>query len=256
MSSYNSSTWWLMGDTVLFYQTNLDPTKEHSISLINTGWETSHKMSLNDFTVFMPNGTITDGKAASTGSQSKKIGVGAIVSPIVGAVGLLALAIASFSWWRKRRPAKTNRPFEPQEPVAPFPRIGRPNLWYKGVGNSTPEMSAATTLETIAPSLPYRDEPAGNPGGPPTRPVAPPVAPEPPMSPAFASAGPVNLQTRPSRYPYIVDPPSSATPQQTVDINQIIELIAQRIDSAPRRPTEMPEGSESPPPQYAQELSY
>lgn len=52
VSSGNASTLWGIGNTTLFYQDDLDPTKEHEISLINTGNQPYYKLSLNYFTVF------------------------------------------------------------------------------------------------------------------------------------------------------------------------------------------------------------
>ncbi|KAI0772211.1 hypothetical protein BC629DRAFT_745896 [Irpex lacteus] len=49
---YNASTWWLMGDTVLFYQSNLDPQKTHTLELANLGTP-GDKLSLNYFTVYV-----------------------------------------------------------------------------------------------------------------------------------------------------------------------------------------------------------
>lgn len=57
VSSWNCSTLWGIGDAVLFYQNNLDPTKEHSIELLNTGMQSYYKLSLNDITVWHLNGS-------------------------------------------------------------------------------------------------------------------------------------------------------------------------------------------------------
>lgn len=56
-SSYNSSTYWLIGDALLFYQSNLDPNVTHQIELVNTGDGTYFAMSLNYITLWKPNAT-------------------------------------------------------------------------------------------------------------------------------------------------------------------------------------------------------
>lgn len=50
---YNASTYWLEGNSVLFFQSGLDPAKEHEIKLINTGGD-GMVMDLNDITVYTP----------------------------------------------------------------------------------------------------------------------------------------------------------------------------------------------------------
>ena len=50
---YNASTYWLIGDAQLFWESGLDPTQSHQIELINTAGS-GMVMSLNDFTVYAP----------------------------------------------------------------------------------------------------------------------------------------------------------------------------------------------------------
>ena len=54
--AYNSSTYWLIGDTVLFYQI-LIPSETYQVTLTNTGNQNYFQMTLNYFTVWMPNTT-------------------------------------------------------------------------------------------------------------------------------------------------------------------------------------------------------
>lgn len=53
MVEYNASSWWTVGDAVLYYQANLDPNKKHTISLINQRYDSSTStIGLNTITVF------------------------------------------------------------------------------------------------------------------------------------------------------------------------------------------------------------
>ena len=50
---YNASTYWLVGNSLLFFQSGLDPSKQHEVILINTGGD-GMVMDLNDITVYAP----------------------------------------------------------------------------------------------------------------------------------------------------------------------------------------------------------
>lgn len=121
---YNASTWWLMGDTVLFYQNNLDPQKTHTLQLANLGTP-GDKLSQNYFTVYVPNGIAFNVSSASaslvpSGNTSattpspttisspahSKANVGIIVGPVIAGVVILgAIIVALFFWLRPRQGA-------------------------------------------------------------------------------------------------------------------------------------------------------
>lgn len=54
--SYNSSTYWLVGDTQLFWASGLDMNKTHHIELTNTAGSGMF-MTLNDITVYTKSGS-------------------------------------------------------------------------------------------------------------------------------------------------------------------------------------------------------
>ena len=73
MTSWNCSTLWGIGDTVLFYQNGLDPTQQHTIEMIDTAMQDYYKLSLNYFTVYALNNS--DGSvSASTRSVTTEHG--------------------------------------------------------------------------------------------------------------------------------------------------------------------------------------
>lgn len=55
---YNASTFWLVGNSLLFFESGLDPSKEHEIRLINTGGA-GMIMNLNDITVYTPSNMVS-----------------------------------------------------------------------------------------------------------------------------------------------------------------------------------------------------
>ena len=59
---YNASTYWLIGDALLFYQSGLDPNATHEITLTHMGNAPYFALSLNRFTVYQPNSTNQDAR--------------------------------------------------------------------------------------------------------------------------------------------------------------------------------------------------
>ncbi|KAI0769877.1 hypothetical protein C8Q74DRAFT_1369127 [Fomes fomentarius] len=113
-TQYNSSTMWLMGDTLMFYQYGLDPSATHALTLTARGSQADFRF--NSLVVFTPNGTTTSpipgasltssnlGAPTSVGSvdgQSSPqasshlvtpgVLAGAVISSIAGVVILAAL---------------------------------------------------------------------------------------------------------------------------------------------------------------------
>ncbi|KAI0685342.1 hypothetical protein BC835DRAFT_1310039 [Cytidiella melzeri] len=255
-SVHNASTWWLMGDTVLFYQSNLDPQETHTIEMANMGTP-NDKLSLNYFTVFMPNKTSLDTSPSAsssttlvpsqTSSQSPSpqssssqlrstTNLGVIIGPIVACV--IVIAIAAFFWLRTRR--RYVRPtvdlLAPATSIAPFPRNERPDIWAKGM--EAGEMSIQA-IPPVAPHQGKRQLPASRSESQPS--LAIPVS----SVPHVASPTPAIVA--------VSSPPPSSTGRtastQPVSVDHLIELIAQRIDPGGRAATL--QDPNVPPPQYA-----
>lgn len=57
-TQYNASTFWLIGDAVLFYQSGLDPREPYFLEIVpSVGQWQGNAFSLNDITVYMANQT-------------------------------------------------------------------------------------------------------------------------------------------------------------------------------------------------------
>ncbi|KAJ7164770.1 hypothetical protein C8R43DRAFT_988380 [Mycena crocata] len=214
--SRNGSTYWKVPDSFLFYQGGLDPTKNHTVKLTNSG---GLKLSLNSIRVHHidttqnPNATASGTTPSSSHSTDN---AGVIAGPILGVAALVVLG--GFLWWRARRnhlkalkrqaemteiEAYTDQ--SPQGPVSPskgYPASASVPTsvtapWSVAGSSSvpiSPEYSMATSQVTSA-------APVGK------MPATSPPAPAPPPPPAPTSAG--------------IEAP---------DVDRLIELIAQRID--------------------------
>ncbi|EKM61393.1 uncharacterized protein PHACADRAFT_190558 [Phanerochaete carnosa HHB-10118-sp] len=252
VTSWNCSTLWGIGDTVLFYENSLDPTKQHTIEMINTGTQDYYKLSLNYFTVYAldnSNGSVasTSSTTASVSSSTaplppsiatgKKTDVGVIVGPVLAGVVILALTLfAALWWWRRRRPAPR------QDPVAPFPKNDRPEIWVKGQEAGISRNPMVRVYEPIqAPIVSVKRSAARTSISAPSVPSA-----ETHASDSGLSVSQTRLLPSHSQQPSISNSQSTGAPASmpTLDVNQLVELIAQRID--PR--TNIPQGDA--PPQY------
>lgn len=180
--------------------------------------------------------------ADSTTTRSTNVGV--IVGPVVAGVAVLALLIVGVLWLKKRRYMAPLR----EEQVAPFPRNDHPPVWAKGQEAGILPMTQV--YEAVVPTAGSKRAgiaagPAGASGSSSTSTPPPPAVPSSNPIPARSANGhlhqPSTVGTQSINPSSSVDPPSSGPP---VDVNQIIELIAQRID--PR--TNVPEGDA--PPRY------
>ncbi|KAI0772212.1 hypothetical protein BC629DRAFT_1595424 [Irpex lacteus] len=299
---HNASTWWLMGDALLFYQSNLDPEATHTIQLANMGTP-NDKLSLNYFTVYTPNGTALDTSLRLAPHQalrslspprSLETNVGVIVGPVIAGVALFVALLGLFLWLRHRRQqqpsSSSDAPLIPPETsqstttlggiVAPFPRNERPDLWVKGMEAGQPAPSIME-IQAVPPVVPYE--------GKRRRANAPATQPEPEttanthtLSPSASSASLRQPSLRTANASSPLQPDSSsqrsvpltsssdahhrgntsismsstartASPMPQVNVDQIIELIAQRIDHNNRGPF-MASGavdeSDVPPPEY------
>jgi len=138
-STYNGSTFWLIPDSLLYYQGNLSPDDIHIISIKDVS-DSSFTFGLNSVTVYQTNSTspptaepniglappLSTSSTAPSGSpnptsvagrSSSKAGM--IAGPIVAVVAVIAI-IAGFLW-RKRRRNRVIRPLFLDAEVDPFP---------------------------------------------------------------------------------------------------------------------------------------
>ncbi|KIP10067.1 hypothetical protein PHLGIDRAFT_85480 [Phlebiopsis gigantea 11061_1 CR5-6] len=240
---YNASTFWLVGDTQLFWESGLDPTESHHIEIINAA-AAGMVMSLNDFTVYAPNtpsvslastsssvppsstqsATYSTSISATSSSSSSKVSVGVIAGPVVAGVVLLVFIIAGLIWSRRHR---RQEPIQdpPENMPAPYyadyprpivgeksgqtvllpPSISQPEQTYQGLHLAASSETAQGTL------YPYSTYSADS-----------------------------RTQSR-THLLQSASPPTSVQGQQSVDVERIIELIAQRIDRPP------PSSGEAPP---------
>ncbi|KAL4252452.1 hypothetical protein ABKN59_002705 [Abortiporus biennis] len=132
--TYNASTIWSIGDSVLFYQSGLDPQSNYTIEMINAPGGLGGKMTINDITLYTPsNATSTDSSQAGSTSTSSptnsptitshKNHVAVIVGPVVGVVGGLLFIIIGFFLWRKRFRSKPVVQDETKQPTPSTPEL-------------------------------------------------------------------------------------------------------------------------------------
>ena len=170
-------------------------------------------------------------------------------------MAIAVIALVCLLWWRRRRQVSKAFDNSVPEPLTntpqPFPRGDRPDIWYKGmvevpqpVTIVVPATGKRAQMEgRMTASTTSQDQVAGQSSGP--GPVTVLTAIPPPPAPASSA-------TNASANDSVVPPSTAATSPSTprsreVDVNQIIELIAQRIDPAPRVSRS---DSDAPPPRY------
>ncbi|KAH8099718.1 hypothetical protein BXZ70DRAFT_1008697 [Cristinia sonorae] len=105
-SQYNASTFWLVGDSLLYYRSGLDPNESYQIQLVNSARDDS-VLTLNGFTIFQANGDTTstsptrvplsptssgsDPSSPDISSAQHHVNAGVIVGPTLAGLALLAL---------------------------------------------------------------------------------------------------------------------------------------------------------------------
>ncbi|KIP08080.1 hypothetical protein PHLGIDRAFT_35126 [Phlebiopsis gigantea 11061_1 CR5-6] len=250
-SSYNASTTWEIGDVVLFYQNGLDPSQTYAVEMVNTGLQDYYKMTLNYFSVFMPNNSNLGGSSNASSSStpslpsststlhSQPTNVGVIVGPAIAGVAVLsvlALLLLRFFRQRTRRQTLSSPNSSMNEAgISPFPPHTRPQPWQKGL-----EAGAIAGLEPVRPT--YGKRPAATPRtSERTAPAAETSARPSASVPAPALAAPPMPTTSPAPAPATASPmpaASSAPPglsaPPVVDVDRLLEALAQRIDPRPR----------------------
>ncbi|KAH7915724.1 hypothetical protein BJ138DRAFT_917311 [Hygrophoropsis aurantiaca] len=105
----NSSSYWFIPDTTLYYQGGLDPTQAYTLNITDSS-EDGDKFSLNSVVLYQTSSPMSPGSSAGPGSNNptgSTSGAGnhknnaVIIGPVVGAVAVVA-AIVAFLWWRSR----------------------------------------------------------------------------------------------------------------------------------------------------------
>ncbi|KAF7302629.1 hypothetical protein HMN09_00897400 [Mycena chlorophos] len=266
--SFNGSTFWQVPDALMFYQGGLDPTKNHTVTLLNPNSDPTLKLNLNSFRVFSTGSqrsASTTGGASATGgapppasssaadtsapSKHTSVNAGVIVGPIV-AVLVLAFA-AGFFWrcFRNKRRRNSILPDALDAEMVPSPQAHRPvfrmmGQTHGGGGSSTYSLSAAAgTSPSEWDSTPYYDEATASESG--TR--SPPST-YAPSSTGFTGTtvtrGEKSVLSYASPTSPLPAPVSAPAPAATVvpatgldphDVDRLVELIAQRIDPAGRQ---------------------
>ncbi|KAF7302161.1 hypothetical protein MIND_00783000 [Mycena indigotica] len=241
-SSYNGSTFWKVPDALLFYQGGLDPKKNHTVTLSNSGADV--KLNVNSFRVYTTNSRVASSSSAghssvsslrpspsidsstNVGSASKhsSVNAGVIVGPIIA---VLVLVVLGWLLWRRSKSkhkqegegsidAFEKEPHRPMLPPTSYsdggslaynsPATNNPVqsfTEYATSSNGTTAFSATSNSQTRITSGTEKNALAG------ASPVAPPV-------PTTTTRSPVSgLDSR--------------------DVDRLVELIAQRIDPAGHR---------------------
>ncbi|KAF8201353.1 hypothetical protein K438DRAFT_1965849 [Mycena galopus ATCC 62051] len=189
---YNGSTFWLVTDTVIFFQAGLDPDRTHTLNVTNMSQDA--KLTLSSIFTYeigldtsqtgpSPPSNSAGAVGSSPGVSSHSVKVGAIVGPIVG-VTILAL-LSTFLWLRFRK-SRAN------EKTSVTPLI-----------LSTQNHGINRALSQMTQTSPRKGQSTWS----------APAVPQTSLPPAHHSP-----------------PASTASPTSPADVNQIIELIAQRID--------------------------
>ncbi|KAJ7176804.1 hypothetical protein C8R46DRAFT_1346756 [Mycena filopes] len=229
---FNGSTFWLVPNTVIFFQSGLDPSKTHTLNMTNES--AGGKFTLSSIVTYQGNGSATSSSTPGNpstfpapASSHSHVNVGVIVGPIVGAVVLGLLA--AFLWLRYRR----SRRDDPTQVISPL------IVPSASGGTGTGPHSEKRQPQVAPPQPPRRRK-----GQPAWSPPVPNSSPSAPQSPTLSSTNLAPGPTVPPTSNETVRPPSP-TPLASADVNQIIELIAQRIDR--REESHGSEGTSSPP---------
>jgi len=260
-TTLNSSTYWKVPDSLLFFQAGLDPDKNHTVTVKSTGGGPGLKMNLNSMRVYRLNADIASGAASSTGttgtalptasssggSTQKKasINAGAIAGPIV-AVALLAV-LGYFLWRRRSRGhgakhdggADLSEDLEkaPHRPV--FPTTSYPSFT---VPTSESDLLSPTSGGPMSPTGASGDTYSN---GYTSSSVRSPTQSAP--SAQTRSDAATGKQAMFSAAQVPAAPPAPANSGfDSSDVDRLVELIAQRIDPRPGR--ERDDGSA--PPEY------
>ncbi|EJD44515.1 hypothetical protein AURDEDRAFT_184990 [Auricularia subglabra TFB-10046 SS5] len=237
VGTYNGSSFWLVPDAMLFVRTDLDLGTAHNLTFTNA-YHGGQVFSLTSVTAFTTTGT--GGNSTSTGAEtpsstppprstSSSNPTGAIVGGVLGAVAALSVAGILFWWWRRR-----------QSHYRPYFSEGRTPSTYGDV----------STVEAPYASSPVAWPPASTPAVDTTgaRRKGKVAALALPTGAGYAN--PATARSTTSGPSSRVDSESiSSGAPASLDINNIVELVARRIDRGPVTTSE----AGAPPPEYRDE---
>ncbi|KAI0712548.1 hypothetical protein C8Q76DRAFT_797386 [Earliella scabrosa] len=257
-SQYNSSTMWLIGDVLMFYQFGLDPSTTHNVTLTASGVQTDFRF--NSLVVFTPNNTdvssipgatspspnssrtiptsptspgSTDGPASPQASTQRP-NSGVIAGAVIAGVAALAILVAIIFWCmrysRRRRNSETFRT-TPSPVTLPINQTGPPS--------PVTSHSGLTWCTTSSPSR--RPSSKGQP--PSHRPQLPPDLPPTSMlesgerslshsahdgAPTFSATVPVAVPVPAASVPARSNPAETSS---SVLVERLAQSIADRINS-------------------------
>ncbi|KAJ7911620.1 hypothetical protein B0H13DRAFT_2008975 [Mycena leptocephala] len=159
---YNGSTFWLVTDTVIFFQSGLDPTRVYALDMINmSGGGKLTLSSVVTYQVDQPQPPNTTGTPAATrGTSSHTAKVAEIAGPVAGVVVVLGL-VSVFFWLRSRKrrvdPAASISPLIlPQSAPSEMAQTRTPSA-RKGNGPAlqsapSPPLTMATAISPTSPA--------------------------------------------------------------------------------------------------------
>ncbi|KAK7023137.1 hypothetical protein R3P38DRAFT_3317360 [Favolaschia claudopus] len=208
--TYNGSTFWLVADTLLYLQSGLDPNSTHHLNITNLSGggklTLSSVITYEDDTISTssaqsPSSTLGSAPKASASSRtgsSHSAKIAKIAAPIAIA-GVLLICVLLLLIWRIRS-RKRRESLEATITPLVLPERSHSYAELNSIHSNPNLISASSKRQRIlAPPAPL---------------LAPPPVTQPTVSPPAGS--------------------NPLSPSSPADVNQIIELIAQRIDRRER----------------------
>ncbi|KAF7794350.1 hypothetical protein EIP86_005484 [Pleurotus ostreatoroseus] len=263
-STHNGSTWWLVGNTMLAFSSGLDPSKFHVLEIVDA--ISPYKLTLNSVTLYGTNinfgtvaltntpsasqssspsssGASSQSASAAQGAAKHHTNAGVIAGPVVAGV-VVFFFVAAFLFYRRRRVLARRRSLVRPSPYSESVRTDPPQpQWLL-------EKKAVEDVVAQPASRNHDDRSRGFGAEPRTRMQA--------ETEATIGAGERGPAVTSSSAPSDINTnravgalPAPASSSDNVDINRIIELIAQRIDRTPQMPADVPD---APPPRYPEPM--
>ncbi|KAJ3483158.1 hypothetical protein NLI96_g6503 [Meripilus lineatus] len=155
-TQYNASTWWLIGDTVLYYKSGLDPNKTHTLNITHEG-NVGSAFSLNDITLYTTNSstsTVPSNPANTTMSfpsgSHKDVGttVGPVVAAFVILFGVIACALLIYRARNERKKKARKAGLIPGS-ILPFPPSRTPTMPSVQVSTVTTDVTSRTETSSL-----------------------------------------------------------------------------------------------------------
>ena len=236
--NFTPATRWDINDSVLFYQSGLDPKMPHYVHVENIARDDNHTLAVSSFSVFTPSSSV----------RGHGTNVAAIVGPVIAGVVVTFTCVLLFAHRRRKFRRRKQERVETPIPLEPYPRNRRASIWHKGgdVGGYV------TMLDSVAPHQGKRAliegrspfEPLGSSSGGAS-------------STRQGSSTDPQLTASPSTYPRNTTSPGDSEPiveitvPAVVDTREIADLVAQRLEEQrPQLDGGARENSDVPPPRY------